>query len=87
MTVTALHREVLDAGLADGWSRPPDFERARRIKKAKLRRAEIIRSGRLILSRKTIGGDDRVLDRMTELHDPYAEYRALGLAILTAELL
>ena len=46
MTVTTLHREVVHPAVAEGWNRAPDFERARRIRKLKRRRADIVRSAR-----------------------------------------
>jgi hypothetical protein len=71
----------------NSWDRPPQPAVARRIVEAKRRRAKVIDTARRILARRTLGGDERIVERLRRLHQLYGLYRAAGAEILELELL
>jgi hypothetical protein len=69
------------------WGRPPQPAVTKNIAKANRRRASALAAGHRLLGRKTLGNDERIIERMRQVADAYSRYLAAGQEILQLELL
>jgi hypothetical protein len=85
--VTTLQNLQLVDTTPDGWNRPPDPAKAKRIHRAQGRRKRILAQARRLMMRRTLGGDDQAVARLEKLAGYYAKYTDLGVQIISLELL
>jgi hypothetical protein len=65
----------------------PKGKRDKRIEQAYRQRGRAIAQARRLLSRRTLGGDHRVTERLYAASNIYERYRTASMVILSAELL